>query len=114
MILISKAIKSLHPNSEFTIENEDIDTILWIKNKPAGYDFKDQNEKQNKLQELMIELDRLKIIEQNNAYQKKRSAEYPDFRDYLDAIVKGDQTQLQAYIDACNAVKQKYPKPSDT
>lgn len=44
-------------------------------------------------------------------YKKLRAAEYPDFRDYLDAIVKGDNEQLQAYIDACQAVKTKYPKP---
>ena len=44
-------------------------------------------------------------------YQKQRSAEYPDFRDYLDGIVKGDQGQVQAYIDACLAIKAKYPKP---
>jgi hypothetical protein len=30
--------------------------------------------------------------------------------DYLDAIVKGDEQQKQAYIDACLAVKAKYPK----
>lgn len=47
---------------------------------------------------------------QANAYKTKRAAEYPDFRDYLDGIVKGDQAQVQAYIDACNAVKAKYPK----
>jgi hypothetical protein len=45
-----------------------------------------------------------------NAYKEKRAAEYPDFRDYLDGIVKGDQAQIQAYIDACQAVKTKYPK----
>jgi hypothetical protein len=44
------------------------------------------------------------------AYKAKRSAEYPDFRDYLDGIVKGDQAQVQAYIDACLVVKAKYPK----
>jgi hypothetical protein len=44
------------------------------------------------------------------AYVSKRAAEYPDFRDYLDGVVKGDQTQIQAYIDACNAIKTKYPK----
>lgn len=44
-------------------------------------------------------------------YQRLRAAEYPDFRDYLDGIVKGDQAQVQAYIDACLAVKAKYPKP---
>ena len=46
----------------------------------------------------------------SEAYKEKRAAEYPDFRDYLDGIVKGDNTQVQAYIDACNAVKNKYPK----
>jgi len=44
-------------------------------------------------------------------YQRDRAAEYPDFRDYLDGIVKGDQVQVQAYINACLAVKAKYPKP---
>lgn len=43
-------------------------------------------------------------------YQVKRAAEYPDFKEYLDGIVKGDAAQVQAYIDACNAVKAKYPK----
>lgn len=46
-----------------------------------------------------------------NEYQQKRMNEYPNFHDYLDGIVKGDQAQIQKYIDACNAVKVKYPKP---
>ena len=45
-----------------------------------------------------------------NAYKAKRAAEYPDFRDYLDGIVKGDQAQIAAYVAACQAVKAKYPK----
>ena len=44
------------------------------------------------------------------AYIAKRAAEYPPMTDYLDGIVKGDQAQVQAYIDACLAVKAKYPK----
>ncbi len=43
-------------------------------------------------------------------YIRQRKAEYPDFREYLDAIVKGDDTQKQKYIDDCLAVKAKYPK----
>ena len=42
--------------------------------------------------------------------RNKRSAEYPPMSDYLDGIVKGDTAQVQAYIDACLAVKTKYPK----
>jgi len=44
-------------------------------------------------------------------YQRNRAAEYPPITDYIDGIVKGDQAQIQAYIDACLAVKAKYPKP---
>ena len=43
-------------------------------------------------------------------YQELRAAAYPDYRDYLDGIVKGDLVQQQAYIDACLAVKELYPK----
>ena len=60
------------------------------------------------------------IVEYNNnavealvaseAYKAKRAAEYPPYTDYLDGIVKGDNAQVQAYIDACKAVKNKYPK----
>ena len=45
------------------------------------------------------------------AYKAKRAAEYPSMADYIDGIVKGDTAQVQAYIDACLAVKAKYPKP---
>jgi hypothetical protein len=45
------------------------------------------------------------------AYQRDRAKEYPVMADYIDGIVKGDQAQIQAYIDACLAVKAKYPKP---
>ena len=44
------------------------------------------------------------------AYKSDRAAEYPPIADYIDGIVKGDQAQVQAYIDACLAVKAKYPK----
>jgi hypothetical protein len=44
-------------------------------------------------------------------YQELRAAAYPPASDYLDGIVKGDAAQMQAYVDACLAVKLKYPKP---
>lgn len=56
------------------------------------------------------EADALKPKPPAPTYAELRAAEYPDFRDYLDGIVKGDQAQVQAYIDACLAVKAKYPK----
>ena len=46
-----------------------------------------------------------------NAYKYNRMKEYPPVSDYLDGVVKGNQTQIDAYIAACQAVKTKYPKP---
>lgn len=43
-------------------------------------------------------------------YIDKRSGEYPPITDYLDAVVKDDSDAIQAYKDACLAVKAKYPK----
>jgi hypothetical protein len=45
-----------------------------------------------------------------NAYKAKRVSEYPPITDYLDGVVKGDQTQIDKYIADCLAVKAKYPK----
>jgi hypothetical protein len=44
-------------------------------------------------------------------YQLDRMNEYPPITDYIDGVVKGDQSQIDAYIAACQAVKAKYPKP---
>ena len=48
-----------------------------------------------------------------NAWLNNRIAAYPPHADYLDGIVKGDDDQVQKYIDDCLAVKAKYPKPEE-
>jgi hypothetical protein len=61
-------------------------------------------------QEVTYDNNAVEALMASEAYKAKRAAEYPSFIDYLDGIVKGDNAQVQAYIDACNAVKNKYPK----
>lgn len=46
-------------------------------------------------------------------YVWQRQEAYPPIVDYLDGVVKGDQAQVQAYIDACLAVKARFPKPTE-
>ena len=43
-------------------------------------------------------------------YAELRASAYPPMADYLDAVVKNDTIAIQKYIDACLAVKAKYPK----
>jgi tRNA A37 N6-isopentenylltransferase MiaA len=62
-------------------------------------------------EEVEAEVARLQQEWEATEYQRLRAVEYPDFKEYLDGIVKGDQPQMQAYIDKCLEVKEKYPKP---
>ena len=43
-------------------------------------------------------------------YQELRAAAYPPLLDLIDGLVKDDAAQIQAYKDACLAVKVLYPK----
>jgi len=63
------------------------------------------------VQEVKARAEAIEAQQSATNYRQDREREYPDFRDYLDGIVKGDQTQINAYISACQAVKAKYPKP---
>jgi hypothetical protein len=58
----------------------------------------------NALESQANEVERLNLVKAN------RANEYPDFKEYLDGIVKGDNAQIQKYINDCLAVKAKYPK----
>jgi hypothetical protein len=52
------------------------------------------------------------VVVDPDEYKRLREFAYPPMADYIDGIVKGDEAQVQAYIDACLAVKAKYPKPN--
>lgn len=40
-----------------------------------------------------------------------RVKNYPNVAVYIDGVVKGDQAQIDSYIETCLAVKANYPKP---
>jgi len=61
--------------------------------------------------EINVDMDQVNAWQDPEEYKYKRALEYPDFKDYLDGIVKGDQAQIDKYIADCQAVKAKYPKP---
>jgi hypothetical protein len=49
-----------------------------------------------------------------HAYIAKRQAEYPPLADFADAYYwsqNGDNTKMTAYLEKCDEVKSKYPKP---
>ena len=98
---ISRALFSKYKGCEWSMNNEDYSTLEWF-----SADIPKPTE-----EELIEECERLQAEYKAKEYQRLRAAEYPDFKEYLDGIVKGDTDQIQAYIDSCIAVKEKYPKP---
>lgn len=99
--MIFEALKNLRPNSAFSVSGETYEGITWLD---------ETNEIPSKA-EVEAEAARLKNIAELMSYKQKRMHEYPPVANYLDAVVKGDQAGIQEYIDACLAVKAKYPKP---
>ena len=92
------ALISLRPNAQWVLRGDDLE---WM----------DTEQTQPTEAEITAEVARLQAEYERAEYQRERAAEYPPITDYLDGIVKGDTEQVQTYIDACLAVKVKYPKP---
>jgi hypothetical protein len=97
---ITKALVSLRPGAEWVMDGSDYTGLRWLdKTQPCPSQ-----------EEINLEVERLQAEWDSTEYQRLRAKEYPPVTDYLDAVVKGDLAQQQAYIDACLAVKAKYPK----
>ena len=97
---IVEAIQSLKPGAQWSLNGDDY----------AGLDWLDEEQTQPTEEQCLAEVARLQAAYDALEYQRLRAPEYPPITDYLDAVVKNDQAQINAYIAACQAVKEKYPK----
>jgi hypothetical protein len=99
---IEKALEQLRPNATWVIMGEPAyNNLRWT----------DTTQSKPSRQEVEELAEQIQQDYKNLEYRRLRRKEYPPATDYLDAVVKGDLAQQQAYIDACQAVKAKYPKP---
>ena len=95
---IFNAIKSINPNADIAIRGSDIDTceIDWF----GGTAEISKADIKTKIAELETAYD-------NNAYQRKRAAEYPSMVDQLDDIYHNG---IDAWKATIKKTKDKYPK----
>jgi hypothetical protein len=100
---IVEAIRSLSPNAQFSL----------IGDNYSGLDWLDEKQTKPTEEECLAEAARLQSAYDALEYRRLRAPEYPPITDYLDGVVKDDQEQIDAYIAACQAVKEKYPKPTN-
>jgi hypothetical protein len=97
------ANKEINPRTDFILQDDSNGLGVYIKE--WNLDIAQPTEAQlNALESQANEVERINLVKSN------RSKEYPDFKEYLDGIVKGDQAQIDKYIADCLAVKAKYPK----
>ena len=99
----TKALNLLTPDAIWSMDAEDYDKLTWLSTdipKPTKA-------------EVEAEVARLQAEYNKTEYQRQRSSEYPDLKEFADAYYwtqNGDNTKMDAYIVKCSTVKNKYPK----
>ena len=105
MNFLHTAINNLAKGSVYQMSGEDYSGLDWHSEN----DFPPPTE-----EEIQAEILRLQAEYNETEYQRQRSSEYPDLKEFVDAYYwaqKGDNTKMNAYIVKCDTVKDKYPKP---
>ena len=97
---IIDAIKSLKPNSEWVVRGDyTYENLEWL----------DKSQTKPTKAELEAEVTRLQTEYDNNAYQRSRLMEYPDWGTQFDYIYHNGIDKWKT--DVVDPVKKKYPKP---
>lgn len=98
MISYSQAILSLEPEAEFSIVEDDYETLQW---------FKEDVEKPSE-DAIVEEISRLEEENKSTEYRQERGMAYPSIQDQLDILYHEGYDGWKATI---KEVKNRYPKP---
>lgn len=94
------ALLSIRPGAKWTLRGEELEWLDTIQTQPTE-------------EQIAVEIVHLQAEYDAKQYQRDRVEEYPPLADLADAMYwasKGDNTKLDNYYAACEAVKLKYPK----
>ena len=98
--MIDKAILSLRPNAEWTLNGGDYSNLEWL----------DQSQTKPTEAEINAEIARLQAEYDAQQYQRDRAKEYPSIQEQMDMQYWDAINGTTTWQDAINAVKAKYPK----
>ena len=101
MIDFIKALRSLYPNSSWSINGDNYDGLNWL----------DETQPKPNEATLIEEYNRLRAEEDKNAYKAERALEYPSIQEQLDMQYWDKINGTNNWEQAIQAVKEKYPKP---
>ena len=94
---IIKSIVAIKSNAQVSVDNDDINKIIWHDGNPTNI----TNE------QILAKQVELKTAYDNKKYQRDRAAEYPSMEDQLDDIYHNGIDGWKATI---KVTKDKYPK----
>ena len=94
---IIKSIVAIKSNAQVSVDNDDINKIIWHDGNPTNI----TNE------QILAKQVELKTAYDNKKYQRDRAAEYPSIIDQLDDIYHNGIDGWKATI---KVTKDKYPK----
>jgi len=97
--MISKTIKKINPNAEFSINADDINQITWLN----GTTPISKADIEAKMVEVQAEYDA-------NQYQRDRATAYPSIQDQLDMQYWDNVNGTTNWEDAIAKVKSDNPK----
>ena len=98
-----RAIEALQPGSEFKVDNDDLDTIVWLNGTtPIAKD------------QIVTKQSELQTAYDAKAYARTRADAYPSIADFMEAYTEkeigSDSTKWDAYVIAYNKVRTDNPK----
>lgn len=98
--MIALAIQNIRPNSNWYMEGETYDKLVWTdteKTKPTE-------------QEINDEIERIKQVGIDTQYQRNRAKAYPSIQEQLDMQYWDSINGTTIWADTIAAIKQQYPK----
>jgi hypothetical protein len=101
---VSEALQKLTPKAKWYVENNNYHKLTWLE-PPVS----EGGQKKPTEEEVNQEIERLQVEYERNEYQRQRAPEYPDIKDQLDAIWKGEDAYEEMFARVME-VKAKYPK----
>ena len=93
---IYHAIKAINSDAEFSVDDENVNTIIW-HNNTTPISVEDILAKQKELQTTYA----------NNKYQRDRAVAYPSIKQQLDDLYHNG---IDGWKTTIKAIKDKYPK----
>jgi hypothetical protein len=110
-----EALKSLRPDASWALDGEN---IIWESDPVTGKLFPknltwySQDSTAPSKEEIDQEIKRLQKKWRDEDYRRKRTLEYPQISEFIDAYYwekRGDSSKMEIYLEKIDNIKNKYP-----